>query len=407
MLSSVSSKFLQELRNEIPDPDDDFFDDEIMTYDLFLDVAKFESWEKDEKVDIFHNSRIYKTIEGKMFSINRKDILASRASLIQNFTASYSKRIIDLNKMTIFNTATIDKPQRLEANKDISYAENILFQHNIFAYYRRHIRYDKHNRNMSFFNSFELHKKGDLHLHSLDSIPDTFENLITYIKVVSRAKKSKGVGRIEVRIPYKYKTDLIKYFSLKSKGGLYFVDYNEFKTGSALLFTFFQPDRDSYKDIVAYMMKYTQKSLAYSDKKSNEYYVFRKLGIRAFTYSRGILPSLLAYQKVRYQLIQRDKRYADLYELQCDIDKGLVSFETEYEKIDPEYIEHYRKSVIDVDFHIQDEPIVYKRLTSSRILLSKEHYILKAVQVSFSDGSNISWSSGGYEIISSSEIIEK
>jgi hypothetical protein len=52
-------------------------------------------------------------------------------------------------------------------------------------------------------------------------------------------------------------------------------------------------------------MKYTSKNVSWSENKSNEYYVFSALNFRAFTYSSRVLPSVTAYQKVRYLLIQR------------------------------------------------------------------------------------------------------
>ncbi len=45
----------------------------------------------------------------------------------------------------------------------------------------------------------------------------------------------------------------------------------------------------------------------------------------------------------------KDKRYADLYELQKDIDLGVLTFKTFYEKIEAEYTQHYRESIKKVD----------------------------------------------------------
>jgi len=238
-------------------------------------------------------------------------------------------------------------------------------------------------------------------MHSLEFLPDTLDAVVTYISVVRRAKRRHNLGRIEIRIPHKYKSDVISAFRLQSKDNrLYFFDTEEFKTGASLLISFFQEGRESMRDIVAYMLKYTAKNASFSPKRSNEYYIFRKLGIRSFTYSTGVLPSLLAYQKVRLRLVSYDERYKDMYELQKDIDAGRISFATYYEKIEPTYITKQRYTFKKITKEGYNCPIFIKMLSNTDYLQTKEGFKLVAVVVTINDtGECFTWRCGEYERI--------
>jgi len=382
---------------------EDYFDkdDDILTYDLFLKSAIDYSNDKDEKADKYYSKYAFQKntdINAPIFQLNRANILKHRASLMQNFTNSFARIIKDENRIMCFTTVTIAPKYRL-ANYQDSYKRTILNQHNLFTKFYTHIRHDKSNRNVKYFRVFELHKKGDIHSHSMDFIKDNLLNICNHINVMKRAKKSKDIGRIEIRLPYKYKNQIINIYSLKRHGDRYYENLKEYKSGNSLIFTFFQPNKDNFKDIVSYILKYTQKNVAYTKSKSNEYYIFRKLGIRSFVYSLKVLPSLVAYQKVRTELIKRNNKYKDLYELQKDIDKGLVSFYTTYEIKDPIYRTKISERVEKVDYS-QECPIIYTFLSKKDICVSKRECKLIAVTVSFSDFSPaIIWQTGQYSTI--------
>ena len=395
---SYISSYLETLSNDIS-LDDDYSAEEIMTYPLYLDVARAESDIKDEKAKKFYKTTQFKDKNGRLFFLDFDEILKSRASLMQNATSSFARIMKDENRVMCFKTVTFKPSDRLSNNPNDSYEETIKNQYQKFQEYNNYIRHDKNNRNIKYFKVNELHKKGDLHQHNMDFIPDTLSDTLDYIDIQKRAKNHKKIGRVELRLPYKYKQSIIKELGLLGKNNVYYEDYKTFKKGSALIISFFQPNKESAKDIVAYMLKYTAKNVAYSGKKSNEYYVFRKLGIRAFTYSLNVLPSITAYQKIRTALTIKNNRYADLYELQKDIDSGVLTFESSYEKIEAEYHQHCRESIKKVD-NTNEYPIIYKYNSYTDICIRNEHCKLVAVSVTFADKSTpITWESGKCERI--------
>ncbi len=400
---SYLSSYLEYLDFEI----DEYFDkdDDIFTYDLFLNNAIEYSNDKDKQADKYYSKYVFqsKTDNSPTFQLNRADILKHRASLMQNFTNSFARIMTDENRIMCFTTVTIAPKYRLLNYQD-SYKRTILNQHNLFTKFYTHIRHDKNNRNVKYFRVFELHKKGDIHSHSMDFIQDNLLNICNHINVIKRAKKSKDIGRIEIRLPYKYKSQIINIYSLNRHSDRYYENLKEYKSGNSLIFTFFQPDKDNFKDIVSYILKYTQKNVAFTESKSNEYYIFRKLGIRSFTYSLGVLPSLVAYQKVRAKLIKKNKRYSDLYELQKDIDKGLVTFYTTYEIKDPIYRTKISERIEKID-NSKDCPIIYTFMSKNDICISKRKCKLIAVSVTFSDLSPaIIWLTGQYSKVELSKV---
>lgn len=338
---------------------------------------------------------------GEVFKIDFESILKSRASLLQNFTNSFARKLIDDdNRIMCFSTFTIHSKDRLLKSNDY-YSDVLHNQHQILFEANRHIRNDKNNRGIKYFQTYELHKSGDLHSHTMTFPKDNLESIIQYVKVIKRAKIKKALGRVEIRLPYKYKSSLIDSFSLQysPKHRLYFFDLKSFKSGSSIVITFFQEGKDSAKDVVRYIMKYTSKNLSYSGNKSNEYYIFRELGIRAFSYSQKVLPSVTAYQKIRAYLISIDDKYKSMYEVQKDIDLGKLSIVSTYVKKEPEFYNYKRKGFIKSFHPDYDCPIFNDGIQDIDIFVSGGYHLLTKVTVSFSNGVSFSWSIGNYSKI--------
>jgi hypothetical protein len=100
---------------------------------------------------------------------------------------------------------------------------------------------------------YELHKKLDLHLHSLEFVSDTKEHITAYIDLLIRKWANAEIGRAVIKIDPKYKYIVLNHLKLektKNKqkshydGDEYFLnrnssDYKKFRSGAGFFIRFF------------------------------------------------------------------------------------------------------------------------------------------------------------------------
>ncbi len=359
MVNIMSDPFIQQLRNEISLEDEDKIFTSVGSLKAFLLIHGENRLER-EKEYINNISYIDKNSgEPKKLDWDSKQ-KASNALHI-NFMNSFVKAVSS-GRTLIFSTATLLPADRIEKNQDIG--DIIIKQHTKFSKYHTQIRSNNANRGMKFIKVYELHKSFDIHSHGSDFVNDDIQSVLKYINSVELAKDYQNMGRIKLVIDPKYKDDLITILNLsKYDEDNYYQDEKEFKKGSALVFGFFRPtatNKEKIQSMVSYVIKYVNKTVYKNGELSLASEFFKYFKIRAFTYSAGVLPSLTVYKKLRYQLMQHNSKYGDMYELQKDIDSGLVSLVSEYKVIDPKT----QKFPIPLDFSqltsIDDETFIRK-----------------------------------------------
>ncbi len=362
----------------------------IFNNETMLEYMKEERYKQEVKNEAYRMSIDLFTKYGGW--VNNLQIMYEQSAKnakaeLQNILDAFLKTTKTNNQTPIYGTFTLPKEYKLPNKYTIQeFGDNLKEQKKAFKHFRKSIRDDNffkkpterrkqqlgykndwvHCLDYNYIVVYELHKKLDLHLHSLEFVSDTKEHITAYIDLLIRKWANAEIGRAVIKIDPKYKYIVLKHLKLektKNKqkshydGDEYFLnrnssDYKKFRSGAGFFIRFFDSSENLNEKITGYVCKYifktrSDKTKLLVDRKNDEalgvQHIFSLIGLRPFSFSLKTLRplKLTIYRKIRRYIIGDDDRRKELFFLLRELRSGeyeiratKTSDKTQIQKVD-------------------------------------------------------------------------
>jgi len=273
-------------------------DEFIFNSKTLLEYMKNERYEQELKnqtyrvgVDLFNSIGGWVSNLQIMHEQNAKNAKAE----LQNMLDAFLKTTKTNNQTPIYVTYTLTSEYKLPKTYTITeFDECMREQKKAFRKFRKSIRDDNffkepterrkkqlgyksdwvHCLDYNYLLVYELHENLNLHLHSLEFVPDTKEHIIAYVDLLIRKWNNAEIGRTVIKIDPKYKNIVLGHLKLEKtknqKKSHYYsdeyylkrddADCKKFRNGAGFFIRFFDSSENLNEKITGYICKYIFKT---------------------------------------------------------------------------------------------------------------------------------------------------